>query len=188
MKGNRSKAVRVAGESRHLALWKLRTADCIELASSSSAASCFAYCPLLALPSGIINNNLFFIFPVAHVCVLRTSVKSVQAWGSVRLVLNVFLLTVNQMNLLKWLAPRLYLFTPKSSVTLHRLGCCFVLPESLLSKRCIPTVGVLPLAELIWILFSRCFIPSYCGPTLGSVLGGTEKCMSVSALKKHSCS
>lgn len=63
MKGNKSSAGGVAGESRPLALWKLRTVDCIELASSSSAASCFAYCPLLALQSGIINNNLF-IFPL----------------------------------------------------------------------------------------------------------------------------
>lgn len=65
MQGNKSSAASVAaGESRPLALWKLRTVDCTELASSSSAASCFAYCPLLALQSGIINNNLFFIFPL----------------------------------------------------------------------------------------------------------------------------
>lgn len=175
MKGNKSNAVSVAGEGRHLALWKLRAVDCVELASSSSVASCFAYCLLLALQSGIINNNLFFIFPLLmFVCsgLLLSLFKLEEMFG-----FKYFSVNVNQMSLLKWLAPTLYLFTPKSLVMLHRLGCCFVLPLwgfclwlSWYESRsagisCLPTVH----------------------PALGSVLGETEKCTSVSVLK-HSYS
>lgn len=69
MKENNNDTVNAALEIVRVALLTLSTADSgVKLPSSSVSASCFAFCLLLALQSGIINKNLFIVPLLMFVC------------------------------------------------------------------------------------------------------------------------